>query len=326
MLWAGKLRVSLSPRRLIAAPAGALLLLAPLACAPGSDQAVEQPYLPRTAHQAYGHALSQANLVQAALGRDWLSNGEAALSGPREIALPVVERGTFEAATASALGYAFSVPAGKRLEVDFELEADEPFEAFLDLFHVADDGRLTLVASGAPAAKSGERGFRRRLIVNVLEEARYVLRVQPELLRGGVYRVSIGAQPALAFPVEGRSTRAIESGFGAERDGGVRTHRGVDIFAPRGTPALSAIDGWVSRVQTTPIGGNVVWLEDLFSPLRVYYAHLDSQSVGPGDFVSVGDPLGTVGNTGNARTTPPHLHFGVYVRRRGARDPYPFLK
>jgi SH3-like domain-containing protein len=41
--------------------------------------------------------------------------------------------------------------------------------------------------------------------------------------------------------------------------------------------------------------------------------------------VEVGDTLGFVGNTGNARTTPPHLHFGVYRRREGPVDPYPFL-
>ena len=46
----------------------------------------------------------------------------------------------------------------------------------------------------------------------------------------------------------------------------------------------------------------------------------------PGQFVTAGEVVGTVGNTGNAITTPPHLHFGVYVRRRGARDPVAFLR
>jgi len=41
-----------------------------------------------------------------------------------------------------------------------------------------------------------------------------------------------------------------------------------------------------------------------------------------GDLVKPGDTLGFVGNTGNARTTPPHLHFGIYMRGIGAVDPY----
>lgn len=89
------------------------------------------------------------------------------------------------------------------------------------------------------------------------------------------------------------------------------------------------MDAFVTRVETTARGGNVVWLEPLFGDLRLYYAHLDTQLVRPGDFVLAGEPVGTVGNTGNAITTPPHLHFGVYLRRRGmrggAQDPYPFL-
>ena len=123
----------------------------------------------------------------------------------------------------------------------------------------------------------------------------------------------------LAFPVDGVDGSAIWSGFGAERDGGRRAHRGVDIFAPRGTPVLAATDGWVTRVETTRVGGNVVWMQPLFGNMRVYYAHLHEQWVEPGDFVLAGQPLGAVGNTGNAITTPPHLHFGVYVRRPGVR-------
>jgi murein DD-endopeptidase MepM/ murein hydrolase activator NlpD len=103
----------------------------------------------------------------------------------------------------------------------------------------------------------------------------------------------------------------------------------VDIFANRGTDAVAAVDAWVSRVDTTPRGGNVVWLQPVFGNMRLYYAHLDTQLVRAGEFVAAGDVLGTVGNTGNAVTTPPHLHFGVYLRRAGrrggARDPYDFL-
>lgn len=315
--------------RRLAAASALLLGLVPLACAPGSKEVVDAPYLPQTAHEAYGFALSQVSLTDSALGHDWLEHAAAALAEPESIALPFRANGRFEAERAAALGYAFAVPTGRMLEIDLELDAAEPFAAFLDLFRVESGARgdeLVHVASAAPAAKTEPSVFRRRLEIRVLEGARYVLRVQPELLRGGDYHIAIEATTALAFPVEGLGLRAIQSGFGAERDGGVRSHRGADIFAPRGTPALASIDAWVRRVETTPIGGNVVWLEDLFSPMRLYYAHLDSQAVAPGQFVTAGTVLGRVGNTGNARTTPTHLHFGVYVRRRGARDPYLFLK
>ena len=57
----------------------------------------------------------------------------------------------------------------------------------------------------------------------------------------------------------------------------------------------------------------------------LYYAHLDQQLVSPGERVNAGEIVGTVGNTGNARTTAPHLHFGIYAVGRGAIDPYWFI-
>jgi hypothetical protein len=56
----------------------------------------------------------------------------------------------------------------------------------------------------------------------------------------------------------------------------------------------------------------------------LYYAHLDEQLVSQGDRVAEGDTIGLVGNTGNARTTPPHLHFGIYAAG-GAINPLPFV-
>ena len=113
----------------------------------------------------------------------------------------------------------------------------------------------------------------------------------------------------------------MTSSFGAERDGGQREHHGIDILAPRGAPVLSAGDGVVSSVAVTDIGGKVVWVLDPARDLSLYYAHLDSQGVSPGTRVRAGDALGTVGNTGNARTTVPHLHFGIYRPARGADRP-----
>jgi len=152
----------------------------------------------------------------------------------------------------------------------------------------------------------------------------YVLRVQPELLRGGDVRVTSVPAPSLRFPVSGAGAQNVHSGFGAPRDG--RRHEGVDIFAPRGTPVVAASDGLVVGVTENNLGGQVVWLRDFSRGLTYYYAHLDEQLVRTGIRVDAGETLGTVGNTGNARTTAPHLHFGIYARGEGAIDPDAFIR
>jgi peptidoglycan LD-endopeptidase LytH len=304
-------------------------LLLPLACGPADPEGLLRAYQPRNAHQAYGHSLAQTRLAQAALGRDWLAAAERALAEPEEIGLPHAASLSADAGRATAWGYRFTARPGQRITVELQANADERLQTFVDLFLVGVAG-VEHVASAPPASWSASGQPVQRLEWQVLEERQYVLRVQPELLRSGSLDLAMRASPLLAFPVSGVNIRAIQSGFGAERDGGARAHRGVDVFAPRGTAAVAAVDSWVSRVDTTPRGGNVVWLQPLFGDLRLYYAHLDAQFVEPGQFVRSGEMIGTVGNTGNAITTPPHLHFGVYVRRRGMRggatDPIQFLR
>ena len=129
----------------------------------------------------------------------------------------------------------------------------------------------------------------------------------------------------LAMPVEGVKPRQIADTWGAARSNG-RTHQGIDIFAVRGTPVLSSTQGIVSRVGTNSLGGKVVWI---VGPKlsRHYYAHLDAyaENIQAGDWVEVGEVIGYVGNTGNAKNTPPHLHYGIYLTD-GATNPYPYLK
>ena len=62
----------------------------------------------------------------------------------------------------------------------------------------------------------------------------------------------------LAMPVENVKARQINDTWGAARSEG-RQHEGIDIFAKRGTPVLSATQGIVSRVGTNNLGGKVVW-------------------------------------------------------------------
>jgi murein DD-endopeptidase MepM/ murein hydrolase activator NlpD len=267
--------------------------------------------------------------MESALGREWVAAAERALAAPTAVELPYEAETSFEAGAAAAWGYRVTGRAGQRLAATVRVTAVEPVEVFVDLFRL--DGDQPVHVASAAARPVGTAGSgEQRIEWQVLEPCDYIVRVQPELLRTGTVNVTLRAEPLLAFPVTGLDTRAIQSGFGAERDGGARAHRGVDIFAARGTDAVAAVDGWVTRVDATRRGGNVVWITPVFGDLRLYYAHLDTQLVEAGQFVRRGEVIGTVGNTGNAATTPPHLHFGVYVRRAGQRggatDPVSFLR
>lgn len=142
---------------------------------------------------------------------------------------------------------------------------------------------------------------------------------------GSRYRALIDSVPpqTVLVPVLGVKRSQLRDGWGSPRSGG-RSHEGIDIFAKRGTPVVSATGGYVSRVGETNLGGQSV---SVIGPggLRHYYAHLDSYAdKKAGDWVDAGDTLGFVGNTGNAQGGPTHLHYGIYASE-GAINPYPFL-
>ena len=128
----------------------------------------------------------------------------------------------------------------------------------------------------------------------------------------------------IAMPFTDVTKRQIADTWGAPRGTG-RRHEGQDIFAPKGTPILSATNGYVYKIGENNLGGQTVSV--ISAGGRVYYyAHLDAYAPG----LEVGDPvttrtvLGFVGTTGNAQGTPPHLHFGVYTMS-GAINPLPLL-
>ena len=299
---------------------GVLCLLIPAGCAPEDPEIVAPPYAPSTAYEAYAHSLRQANLADTALGRDWIAAGETALADPIDISLPFQEAGYFAEAEALAFAFRFDARGGQSIDILLQIDAGRPARVFLDLFRVVEEQGVdnVHVATGA--------GEMRRIQLESRRDASYILRLQPELLRSTRYTLNVRTDASLEFPVADHDTGAIQSGFGAPRDAGRRTHRGVDIFAPRGTPVVAAAEAWVTRVRETEVGGRVIWLRNKKNGNSLYYAHLDHQDVEEGQEVSPGDVIGRVGNTGNARTTPPHLHFGVYVRGSGARDPLPYLQ
>ncbi len=120
------------------------------------------------------------------------------------------------------------------------------------------------------------------------------------------------------------SKKQIANTWHAPR-GANRLHEGQDIFAPRGTPAYSATQGYIYNIGQNRLGGQTVSVVGAGGRVY-YYAHFDSYAPGiaEGDYVTPQTVLGYVGTTGNAQGTPPHLHFGVYTPT-GAINPLPLL-
>lgn len=131
---------------------------------------------------------------------------------------------------------------------------------------------------------------------------------------------------SMVMPVRNLRPREISDSWGAPRDAGERKHRGIDLFAPRGTQILAVADGIISYIGNQPKGGRCLWLATE-QGVSFYYAHLERWAAGlyEGMEVRRGDVLGFVGNTGNALTTPPHLHFSI-VEGDESLNPYPILR
>jgi len=111
------------------------------------------------------------------------------------------------------------------------------------------------------------------------------------------------------WPVRG----AVTSGYGWRRDPFNRNrrqfHNGIDIRGNIGTPVRAAMAGRVSRVGWDNVYGNYIIINH-HSGYRTLYGHLNVIRTRTGAFVSQGERIGDVGNTG--QSTGPHLHFTVY--------------
>jgi peptidoglycan LD-endopeptidase LytH len=133
------------------------------------------------------------------------------------------------------------------------------------------------------------------------------------------------APERLPIPVARVKRKQIVDTWGGARSEG-RKHEGVDIFASTGTPIYSATDGIVIRVGWNRLGGNTVMIWGA-GDRRYYYAHLSRYAnIKEQQIITRGTLIGFVGNSGNASSTPPHLHFGIYDKSLKARNPYPMLK
>jgi murein DD-endopeptidase MepM/ murein hydrolase activator NlpD len=121
---------------------------------------------------------------------------------------------------------------------------------------------------------------------------------------------SAGARFLQVFPVVADYT--YWDNFGDPRAQGA--HQGIDIMAPKGTLIVSPVTGTITRLSRveTGLGGKWIWQRDSRGN-DYYYAHLHSivKGLKPGQRVKAGQVIATVGDTGDARGTTPHLHMEV---------------
>jgi murein DD-endopeptidase MepM/ murein hydrolase activator NlpD len=151
-------------------------------------------------------------------------------------------------------------------------------------------------------------------------------------LPAGPLRVS---PSGLVIPVAGVSARELHDTYTDSRGGGSRVHNAIDIMAPRGTPVVAASSGVVEKLYFSRSGGGITaYVRSADGRWLHYYAHLDAYAPGlrEGGRVKRGDLIGTVGISGNASPSGPHLHYAIYRMNAGERwwqgapvNPYPLL-
>ncbi|GGB34277.1 hypothetical protein GCM10011380_24640 [Sphingomonas metalli] len=138
----------------------------------------------------------------------------------------------------------------------------------------------------------------------------------------------------LAVPVAGVARTAVADNYGDPRDGGARSHHGIDIMAAGGTPVVAAASGRVEKLFESHAGGTTIYVRSPDGRWSYYYAHLAGYAPGlhEGQQVRAGETIGRVGDSGNAGAGNYHLHFGLSRMAdddgwEGGRpvNPYPLL-
>ncbi|MCI0661177.1 MAG: M23 family metallopeptidase [Acidobacteria bacterium] len=115
----------------------------------------------------------------------------------------------------------------------------------------------------------------------------------------------------LIIPVQGAAPRDWNPNSWWYEPWGVSgVHKGIDIFAAKKTPVLAPTSGVVIYRGEMELGGNVLLI--LGPKWRVhFFGHLNKSNVGLGQFVTRGQQIGEVGDSGNAKGKAPHLHYQI---------------
>ena len=277
----------------------------------------------KTPREAWLQKAKKNKIYSAETLTVWDSVFQVAKSDSLNINLPHRENLMFDTVLEnSAQAWRFILEGGRRLLIEIEEEQKNVF--FGELYRLKD---VDLKGDPQKEPIAVWDTLNKQMIYenDFAEKDALLLIVQTIPDTTTQLELKIITEPVLHFPVAGKNSKDIMSFWGASRDGGRRKHEGNDILAPRLTPLLAVVDGRVSSVREGGLGGKTVWLRDGEGRgLTYYYAHLDQQLVTAGQRVVRGDTVGLVGNTGNAKNTVSHLHFGIY--KYGAIDPLPFIK
>jgi len=267
-------------------------------------------------HEQYQRKLVSAGLDKTAMGSAWISSASSSIQKALNITIPYKETGYFAADKIPVATYKFAATKGQKLTISITKKPRTSASLYLDVWQLRTDGTAKIVAYADT--------LNNPLQYEVDETGHYAIRLQPELLQSVQYNLEINIGPSLAFPTQTKTSTSIQSYWGDGRDNNARKHEGIDIFGKFRSPVLAIAEGTITRVNENNLGGRVVWLKPKGKDYTIYYAHLDEQIATVGQEVKVGDTIGLMGNTGNARTTPTHLHFGIYTFG-GAINPLPFI-
>lgn len=140
----------------------------------------------------------------------------------------------------------------------------------------------------------------------------------------------------IVFPVEGAVN--FSDSYGDPRSGG-RQHEGIDIFAPKMTPLIAAVDGRITSLpQDEPSYGYAIFMRG-DDDYQYRYIHVNNDTPGTDDGlggvvyayaptitrgarVVKGQLLGWVGDSGNAENVGSHLHFEIRLPDGTPINPY----
>ena len=247
----------------------------------------------------------------------WENSVEIAFQDSVSVNLPYAETGKFFPRNFSVYSYEIELQPGEVFNVEVETDSIRQL-VFIELFQKTSDSTNLFEKVKSSDFQNKNLSF------EADKKATYKLVIQPEIEAYTAFTFKMEKNPAYLFPVASGVNANVQSYWGDNRDGGARSHEGIDIFSKRGTPVVAATNGSIGYTGEKGLGGKQVWLRDRKRNQSLYYAHLDSIANVSGN-VKRGDTLGFVGNTGNARTTPPHLHFGIYKSYRGAINPLHFV-
>jgi murein DD-endopeptidase MepM/ murein hydrolase activator NlpD len=215
----------------------------------------------------------------------------------------------------------------RRITLHYGFGARGPVDLRIRVVHVRSGNtvRVWRERDARPGRRLERRwnGLNRR--GRAVKDGRYEFRVGPKGRRdrfAGRLRIH-----GHVFPVDGgHGSRGAIGEFGAPRNGG-RTHEGFDILARCGTPLVAARGGRVKKSgYDDRLYGYFVLINARKSNEQYFYSHLIAPPLpGKGERVRTGERIGAVGQTGNARSTPCHLHFERRKRGRPV-DPEPALR